>query len=98
MDPLMKIPFGIWSLKKIHLGTEASDIEPVHDWLQARNVRANFDNENLCVSFGILGSWDSDYTADDLGLVDTATKAATVIDTRIIPFSSRMSCELQVCS
>lgn len=54
---LMKIPFGIWSLKKIHLGTEASDIEPVHDWLQARNVRANFDNENLCVSFGILGFW-----------------------------------------
>lgn len=45
-----------------------------------------------------MGSWDSDYTADDLGLVDTATKAATVIDTRIIPFSSRMSCELQVCS
>lgn len=45
-----------------------------------------------------MGSWDSDYTADDLGLVDTATKAATVIDTRIIPFSSRMSCELQICS
>lgn len=45
-----------------------------------------------------MGPWDSDYTADDLGLVDTATKAATVIDTRIIPFSSRMSCELQVCS
>lgn len=45
-----------------------------------------------------MGPWDSDYTADDLGLVDTATKAAKVIDTRIIPFSSRMSCELQICS
>ena len=40
----------------------------------------------------------SGYTADDLGLADTATKAATVIDTRIIPLSSRMSCELQICS
>jgi hypothetical protein len=56
---------------------------------------------DLCsesVSFGILGLLGICYTADDLGFAETATKAAIVIDTCIIPLSSRMSWELQICS